>query len=138
MTRLEKVIWAAGFLDGEGYFTTKSGVGIAAAQVKLKPLEQLQELFGGNISITVYPKVGQPANWKDLFQWAAYSDTASKACQELLPYLIVKDLQAELLIAYQETIGRHGLKVTPAILEVRSNIAESINSLNRRGYEVKV
>jgi len=53
--------WAAGFLEGEGHFGTKTGQKgnparyprVGAAQVNREPLEKLQVLFGGAIRFRV-------------------------------------------------------------------------------------
>ena len=46
-----KLEWAAGFLEAEGCFHFSKGgqLTVSAAQVKDGSLEQLQEIFGGNI-----------------------------------------------------------------------------------------
>ena len=64
MTRQESIIWAAGFLEGEGFFTVKrskqqlkrgdlvavyTSYVIGASQVNTEPLLRLQEIFGGRI-----------------------------------------------------------------------------------------
>lgn len=46
--------WAAGFIEGEGSFSTDSkqnSISVQVSQVQWWPLEKLQQLFGG----TVYP-----------------------------------------------------------------------------------
>ncbi len=69
----EELAWAAGFLDGEGYFacTGRSDrphrrLTVAAAQVHLEPLDRLKALLGGGIH-GPYPSrhmTGQP-----YYQW---------------------------------------------------------------------
>lgn len=47
-----EVNWIAGFLEGEGTFTTqrkKKGIQVSASQVQLEPLTRLQRLLGGRI-----------------------------------------------------------------------------------------
>lgn len=56
--------WAAGFLEGEGYF----GKALRAAQVQREPLERLLAIFGG--SIAYYPPDGKP-NHQGHFRWSA-------------------------------------------------------------------
>lgn len=47
--------WAAGFIEGEGCFSTNCGrqgsEQVDVAQVQQEPLERLQRLFGGRISV---------------------------------------------------------------------------------------
>jgi hypothetical protein len=46
---LKELYWAAGFLEGEGCFSTHRSVCIAASQVTLEPLQRLQALLGGGV-----------------------------------------------------------------------------------------
>lgn len=51
---INELYWAAGFLEGEGYFCLRGGKkkttpGILASQVQREPLERLLILFGGKI-----------------------------------------------------------------------------------------
>jgi hypothetical protein len=50
--RVRDITWAAGFLEGEGSFkNTVTTSQVRAAQVQREPLERLQALFGGSISL---------------------------------------------------------------------------------------
>lgn len=47
---LRELYWAAGFLEGEGCFSSQRYlVSVSAVQVQRQPLERLRALFGGNI-----------------------------------------------------------------------------------------
>lgn len=66
------IMWAAGFLEGEGSFTTsKKDNGrwktprVTASQVQLWPLERMQTLFGGSI----YPVVSTNPQHKPQYHW---------------------------------------------------------------------
>ena len=56
MVNINDIYWAAGFMEGEGCFSTarkaRSGFQVTAAQVTLEPLERLVSLFGG----AIYPQ----------------------------------------------------------------------------------
>ncbi len=107
MTRAEKVIWAAGFLDGEAFiglsiYVYKGSVRpggsviVDAAQNKPEPLERLVELFGG--------KVARRKNaYGDFFVWRLYSRKAVAVLRECLPYFAVKRQIAELVVEFSET-----------------------------------
>jgi hypothetical protein len=46
--------WAAGFLEGEGYFGTESIKSrVSATQINTEPLQKLRDIFGGSISMNV-------------------------------------------------------------------------------------
>lgn len=99
---LQKIIWAAGFIDGEGcirinsYTSRKStlyNIVLKVSQKKKEPLEILVSLFGGKIG-----KYGQ----RNIYQWQVTNKMANEALKSLLPYLILKKEQAELALSFQE------------------------------------
>lgn len=116
-----KLIWAAGFMDGEGTITikrVKRGKNgklyhlpyISCAQVtkpnNVKALMVLQELFGGSLSTFIQkPKYGDRI---DTTTWNVTSKKALECAQKLLPHLIIKNRQAELLIEFTELFVRGG------------------------------
>lgn len=102
MTRQEKIIWAAGFFDGEGcigvdhnkikrtYKTTGRYVEYNNFQLRLQvaqkvrePLDILVELFGG----IVKPK---KIHGSVYFHWELYNQKAFECVLRLFPYLVVK------------------------------------------------
>ena len=97
--RQARVIYAAGFFDGEGHvsISTASHRGIlkiGAGQKNREPLDLLLSLFGG----TVYGP-----DPKGMYRWTnVTSDKAMRALKELLPYLRVKREQARIGIEFQE------------------------------------
>src|SRR5689334_7242112 len=51
MTR-DDLMWAVGFLEGEGSFSTIGrGASVSAPQVELWPLQKLQQIFGGKLYV---------------------------------------------------------------------------------------
>lgn len=52
MIAVKDIVWAAGFLEGEGSFSLNSGTAqIQCEQVQRQPLEKLRRLFGGKIAL---------------------------------------------------------------------------------------
>jgi len=105
--RSHKVAWAAGFMDGEGSFMiakqTTRGYGqlyvrVSADQVRQGPLEVLVELFGGHIYKRDTP------NYGITYSWVIQSNIAAVAVQELLPYLVLKQRQGEIVLEFQQLI----------------------------------
>jgi hypothetical protein len=77
------IAWAAGFIEGEGSITRSTAVKgcnterIQVRQMNREPLEKLQRLFGGRISV-VHPKTtrligGVP---KPINNWGIYGSMA--------------------------------------------------------------
>lgn len=112
--------WAAGFFDGEGTINInvfqKSGPKrfmyyIGASQVRKEPLEKLRDLFGGTIHS--YEHKGRPGRPYSVWRLGS-SLLILNALQHMIPYLMVKQSEAELMIQWCENIrdtektGRRG------------------------------
>jgi hypothetical protein len=112
MTERDWIIWAAGFVDGEGCISvnkqkmtrqSKTGsrlwmsytLGIAVSQKTKAPLERLHSMFGGHLFS--YQSCGN-TYWR----WQHWSHGALEAIKAMLPYLLVKRAIAECGIRFQE------------------------------------
>lgn len=109
MTREQAVIWAAGFLDGEGTIRLerrpKYGsvlLIVQAPQVDPFPLLRLKELWGGNISLNRR----REERHADCYIWQIRARIALQCCREILPYLAVKSAHARLAIEFYALPGR--------------------------------
>lgn len=107
---LMKIAWAAGFVDGEGYIgitraKAKRGiyyrVDVQAAQIHEEPIRLLQSIFGGNVRHVKNHKRGY-------WYWRTFGPTAIKTATILLPFLVVKKRQAQLVVEFQFTERRNG------------------------------
>jgi len=104
-----KVIWAAGFFDGEGTVAlSPHGHGrydvyrhlqVSAAQKVTEPLYILRDTFGGNI-YDVFPNHPK----RILYRWEIGTQGAVKVLRAMLPYLSVKREKALLGIEWQDTM----------------------------------
>lgn len=102
-SRRDRIIWAAGFIDGEGSIglarqksATSAGgyyfkVTLQVGQRYRRPLDELAELFGGRVFLT---KAGY-------FQWYISSRRAAAALEELKEFLVLKGKQAEVVLEFQ-------------------------------------
>lgn len=110
-------------MDGEGTLTIKRVKRgkhnklyhlpyVSCAQVK-KPdnilaLERLKDLFGGSLSNYIQqPTQGDRI---DTVTWCVTSRMALECAQKLLPYLVIKNKQAKLLIEFTELFVRNNEK----------------------------
>ena len=76
--------WAAGFIEGEGCFTTSPGSQrVVVGQTQREPLERLAELFGGS----VVPMKQKGLGKKPMFKWAVYGSRARGVSWTLYPLL---------------------------------------------------
>jgi hypothetical protein len=113
--RLLQVAWAAGFLDGEGCFHAgKSDAKcrpsptymchLVAYQSLTAPLERLRELFGGSV-VAERPRTGLAK--KQGYIWRLTDAVEVRTVLiELIPHLVAKRDQAELLLAFARTYGK--------------------------------
>lgn len=140
MTLHEKLIWAAGFLDGEGYISvTKANMNgnratpsyrpeISAAQVHREPLDVLVELFGGRV---LYTNAKSGGHW----YWRLYCAKALPVVQRLLPYLVAKRTQAALVLEFGSLIHERGKSVRyipEHELIRRREIFDQLKAINQR------
>lgn len=101
-----RVIWSAGFFDGEGYVglgtSAASGnwsVRMSVGQLVREPLDILQGLFGGSICRDRHGP-------KPMYKWACMSNIAARSLREMLPYLTVKRQQAQIALEFHD--GKQG------------------------------
>jgi hypothetical protein len=93
--------WAAGIVDGEGSISARFlGSGV---QPRLKigmthkpTIERLREIFP---NIGLYREFNRTIKgWKRVFEWSIYCQQVTDVLIPLLPYLVTKQKQAQILI----------------------------------------
>jgi hypothetical protein len=137
--RAEKVIWAAGFFDGEGCVSiqrVRNGQGgalqIIVVQKGPRPIEVLADLWGGGINVT---HRNQPTGRVGYYRWTLCGDKAADALVEMLPFLVEKRDQAHLAIEFQDHMKltrQSGKRLTDAVRRYRSETAERLSQMKRR------
>lgn len=101
------VAWAAGFLDGEGYFRVRGNwVEISVSQVNPMPLIRLAQVFGCG---RVHPVKKYRTHVRQPWVWSIYGDNARRAAELTLPHLIVKKVEAEAIVAARKYPGNTAL-----------------------------
>ncbi|MEK6987769.1 MAG: hypothetical protein AABX97_06725 [Candidatus Thermoplasmatota archaeon] len=105
-TRNQVFAYLAGVMDSDGNFRTEKKhvrnmigphyrINIRCAQVSPSPaVELLAETFGGRLHVSKSRRL----NHRDLVCWSLHDRTAASAIEALLPYLIVKEAEAYLLL----------------------------------------
>jgi hypothetical protein len=134
------LIYAAGIIDGEGNVSlitqavrdkrkTLSYIGIVQVEMSDEPTIQfLRDLFGVGYVCT-YPR--NPKH-KQLWRWVAKSASARKVCWDLLPYLRIKQRQAELVITLP--VWKQGQGAVPAeVVATKATMLAEMRSLNQTG-----
>jgi hypothetical protein len=123
--RIDRPTWLAyiaGYLDGEGSFAPVGG-GIRVSVSNCFPwmLSALCQEFGGR----VYIKSTTEGNRRTSYQWDVYGENAVKCCESVLPYLIEKKPQAELVLLYRSYPPRSAK---------RAAIEQHLRKLKRTDY----
>ena len=96
--------WAAGFLDGEGCFSSKSTTQhVSAQQTDPELLFKLSRLFGGNVRRT-YKKYPMPEDRRIIHQWHIYG-TRARGVMLTLYSLLSEKRQLEIEAALKVTSG---------------------------------
>lgn len=85
---MEKYAWAAGILEGEGYFgwRTTNCARISCGMTDYDILLRLQELFGGKI----YENTKQQDHHKDSWIWVIHGQLAVTVMYIIFPYMGVR------------------------------------------------
>jgi hypothetical protein len=134
--------YLAGIIDGEGSFAlhysksrSRMHVQLQIGNTDLRLMDWIRTKFGGSVT----PERRTSSKWKLMFRWVAQSDTLSHLTRAVLPYLIVKRQQAELLLAFRATLALKLEKsysthaVSTQIFEQRLAIRDQLRVLNKRG-----
>ncbi len=129
------IIWAAGFIDGEGSIGLKTSyqgrrvvLCLQVAQVAPEPLLRLQSLWGGALRA----RKARGGNRSDYYQWFIWCQNALKCCQDIVPFLSVKQEQAKLAIEFQTPL-RRGIRMDAAGKIKRQEHRNQFALLNQRG-----
>lgn len=137
----------AGIIDGEGsicifpYYGRHYKYGkyprykpaLCVTNTNRKLMEWIVENFGGTIQV-VKRKRDQLKTHKQNHHWLVSHEKAANIIRAILPYLVIKREQADLFLTFQATARRSGLQGTPEpVRKLRSEIAEQMRELNRRG-----
>lgn len=147
MTEQEKLIWAAGFFDGEGCTSiakqsTKYGkdraltstnycLGVSICQKVKEPLDVFHQFFGGHLYSY---EVKGVTYWR----WHTWSAGALHVLQTLKPYLILKAERARVCIDFQVDLTKwnaeYGRRGYPDFVkQARESYFVWMRDLNKRG-----
>lgn len=148
--RRDIIIWAAGFIDGEGHVGLhrsgklgRHGRGaiarrqprIVVANIHKAPLQTLQRLFGGNLRLRRPQETNHSACWA----WEITGGRGVAAClKQVLPYLQVKDREARILLEFAVAMrtppkGRQNPPLSLSEIRRRDAIARRLTRLKVAG-----
>lgn len=128
--------WAAGFVDGEGYLHLQPTwpkrtlanwkPRIEVAQTDPRPLYKLQQLFGG-----VVLKLRIRENRRQAYRWDCTGPCVRGALERMIPYLIVKREQAQVLLDYCNNMKPRGGRLTVGDVQLRTTLVQKLLNLRK-------
>ena len=138
--------WLAGFLDGEGSFMVTRSFRktcaaptyiavVAAANTDIRLVERCKTLAGGCI-VGIKSKSDR---WKDAYHWTLKGVGVGPVLVEIIPYLVSKKRQAELLLHLRSLTrigsppGRNSTRKTLEEVDQRTSVYIAVRDLNKRG-----
>jgi hypothetical protein len=145
--------YLAGIVDGEGSIyigafssnpktnTPHYQTNIEVSNTDKGLIEWLVNTFGARMG--TYTPAQLPSNSrKTVYRWTATGERVTHLCEIMMPYLIIKKRQAEIMLKMRETYnhtgaytGHQGLpKVSSEILEIRKALETEMRSLHCRNY----
>lgn len=137
--------YMAGIIDGEGNL----GINSAFSQANSRNTSHAARLTITNTNITLMHwlvanvgggyrtrksaagKTGTP--WSRCYQWNLFSSNLYLLLDALLPYLVLKREQAEIILALRELQLFRGRTIPPEVLAARTALKDRIQALN--GYQ---
>ena len=147
-----ELAYAAGIIDGEGCVEirfnnskferhakgTTSRISVSQAEPRYELLEWLQRKFGG--SIFEHNRTDREPTHNKSRKWVTQANQAADFCKLILPYLLLKKRQAELIIEHQATKNQvnagkstSGIRISEEIISKREAQIEECARLNKRG-----
>lgn len=147
---IAELAYLAGIIDGEGSLTIgnyssnkKSGVLHYQTTLQINNTDEgliqwIHKTFGGNI--VHYTAKQTPKNSRmAVFRWIANGERLTHICELILPYVIVKRRQVEIMLRMRETYkpttksGQQGFRgLSNEILALRQSLFLELRSLHCR------
>lgn len=147
MSKETEYAWAAGIIDGEGYIgMTKNKPGVnrritISFQIRISvrmthrdTIEKLHSLFGGTFKVC---NLRNKTKWKCCYEWYAGDKCTINVLTLVLPYLVTKKSQAELVLDYRKqcflTKPKGQNQCSPEITNLRFEYFKRLSELNKKG-----
>ena len=131
--------WAAGFFDGEGYITIPERqvthkeklykshyIRLGINHVDPRPLRKLHLMFGG----TLQENVKTTGNRHPRCQWQLSCQEAKNFLNCVRPYLVNKDIAADLALQFFETISLNKKQLSIETIRLRQDLSTRLKLVN--------
>lgn len=140
----EQLAYLAGIIDGEGCFymglthQAKYGNGymfhtfIKVTSCDRVLIDWLDNLFGGTREER-YRWTSKKAFERPVYNWQATGEMLDYVCPKILPYLVIKTKQCELMMKMRETYANIGSKrLSEEVVNLRKDLIDQNRKLNSR------
>lgn len=136
---IAQLAYLAGLLDGEGCITAvaRKSVGrgnsyrtdVTIANTCKKVTDWLLKNFGG----AVYTRTFKETRYKTAYNWYMDPKEILSLLPKVIPFLVVKKSQAELMLEFRNLIQEHNLQLSKKVVDKRRRIANRFRKLNKKG-----
>lgn len=151
-----QIAYLAGIVDGEGSiyignFSCNKKTGVPYYQTNIQVtntdkalIDWLVEIFGGLFSTRTRKQMDNKSR-KQVYTWTASGDRVTHLCELILPYLIIKKRQCEIMIQMRATFtpnhcikGKQGIQTQdPVLVALRQSLMDEMRSLHIRTHSYK-
>lgn len=145
-----EIAYLAGLIDGEGSiyigahsFNPKTKAPYYQTYILITSTDKvlidwLENVFGGMTSQYTAAQTAKNAR-RTAYRWVISGERLTHLCKLILPYLVIKQREAEIMLKMRATYtlgatkGNQGVKdLTPKILELRCNLKDELRSIHNR------
>ena len=143
----EQFAYLAGIIDGEGCFyfgQVKQGrygngtqwhCKIAVTSTDKRLTDWLNDLFGGTKEQR-YRYTSKKAYVRPIYRWDASGAMLDYICPLILPYLVIKKEQCEVMMEIRKTYANIGSKrLSEEVVEKRTQLLSIMRNLNSRFHD---
>jgi len=109
-----KLAYTAGFIEADGCFHFHDSISVRITNKNIPLLLLFKEWWGGSICAK-----GTPVNCYD---WNIHGPAAFSFINKIMPYLLMKREEAEILIEFHKTTGVRGRKIPDEIKNLRKSL----------------
>jgi hypothetical protein len=153
---ISQIAYLAGIIDGEGSiyignFSSNPKTGSLHYQTNMevtntdeKLIDWLINNIGGRKSKYTFKQTPKNSR-RDVYRWIVSGDLLTQLCYLLLPYLIIKKRQCEIMIEMRKTFQKTGMQkgkqgiqpLDSETLRLRKQYFDEMRSLHVRNYSNK-
>lgn len=136
----EQLAYFAGILDAEGsigierlkptkgrkkdYYVCR----LTVINTSFVLVRWIKENFGGQFDL----RKAIPGK-KNIYRWHVFGKDLEKIIESVMPFLIIKKIQASIIIQYRKTVGKTGWNVSDEILKKRKELWQQCKDWNKIG-----